>query len=83
MKNSLTKKLDYDYMIVFGCLVYVRNTDTIRDKFEVRGDQEYSLVIHKVIKKGYYILDIEDKKVIASRDVKFVENKFPFLQRNS
>nr|KAJ0213283.1 hypothetical protein LSAT_V11C400213920 [Lactuca sativa] len=37
-------------------------------------------------KKGYRIFDLTDKKIIVSRDIKFVENVFPFtdnIERNN
>lgn len=34
-------------------------------------------------KNGNRIYDIRDKKIITSRDIKFIENSFPFANTNS
>ncbi|KAD3336106.1 hypothetical protein E3N88_31625 [Mikania micrantha] len=64
-------------MRVFGRLAYFRNTDTKGDKFEWRGKPGVFLG-YPPGTKGYKIYDTSLKKIITSRDVKFVENKFPY-----
>nr|KAJ0186503.1 hypothetical protein LSAT_V11C900486210 [Lactuca sativa] len=61
----------YDHMRIFGCLAYYRSTETGGDKFELRGRPGIFGT------KGYKIYDLEYKKIIVSRDVRFVEHEFP------
>ncbi|KAJ0856487.1 putative RNA-directed DNA polymerase [Helianthus annuus] len=68
---------EYDHMKVFGCLAYFRNTDTKGDKFEWRGKPGVFLG-YPPGTKGYKIYDITQNKMVVSRDVKFVEEVFPF-----
>lgn len=63
----------YEHMRVFGCLLYVRNTETKGDTFEVRGTIGYPQG-----QKGYKVFDADNNKIITSRDVRFVEYVFPF-----
>ncbi|KAI3817353.1 hypothetical protein L1987_11143 [Smallanthus sonchifolius] len=71
------QKPDYEYMKVFGCLAYFRNTDTKEDKFELRGRPGVFLG-YPPGTKGYKIYDIKHKRIVLSRDVKFVEHIFPY-----
>ncbi|GJT94400.1 putative RNA-directed DNA polymerase [Tanacetum coccineum] len=71
------EKPDYDFLKVFGCLVYFKNTDTKGDKFEERGKPGVFLG-YPPRTKGYKILDLETRKIIVSRDVNFHEENFPF-----
>ncbi|KAL4586016.1 hypothetical protein LXL04_010646 [Taraxacum kok-saghyz] len=73
---------DYSHMKVFGCLVYTRNTDTKGDKFEVRGRRGIFLGYPQG-KKGYRVYDLESKKIVVSRDTKFVEDVFPYHDESS
>ncbi|KAK9055092.1 hypothetical protein SSX86_026172 [Deinandra increscens subsp. villosa] len=75
------RKPDYDHMRVFGCLAYFRNNETRGDKFEVRGRPGVFLG-YPPGTKGYKIYDIENKKIIISRDARFFESEFPFLSSN-
>lgn len=63
-------------MKVFGCLAYYRNTETRGDKFEEWGRPGIFLGYPHGT-KGYKIFDIKNKKMVVSRDAKFVENMFP------
>lgn len=66
------------HMKVLGCLVYARNIETRGDKFEVRGRPGvFNGYPHGM--KGYKAFNIRDKNIIISRDVKFVENDFHFM----
>ncbi|MFS8004213.1 putative RNA-directed DNA polymerase [Helianthus anomalus] len=70
-------KPDYNHLRVFGCLVYFKNFNTKGDKFEQRGKPGVFLG-YPPGTKGYKILDLETRKIIASRDVLFHEENFPF-----
>ncbi|GJZ80942.1 retrovirus-related pol polyprotein from transposon TNT 1-94 [Tanacetum coccineum] len=50
---------------------------TRRDKFEQRGKPGVFLGYPQGT-KGYKIYDIEDRKIIVSKDVSFMDNVFPF-----
>ncbi|KAJ0951185.1 putative RNA-directed DNA polymerase [Helianthus annuus] len=71
------QKPEYDHMRVFGCLTYFWSIETKGDKFEVRGRPGIFLGYPQGT-KGYKIFDIQDKKMIVSRDVKFHETTFTF-----
>ncbi|KAI3681211.1 hypothetical protein L6452_35996 [Arctium lappa] len=70
------QKPNYDHMRVFGCLAYYRSIETGGDKFELRG-RPGIFVGYPQGTKGYKVYDIENKKIMISRDVRFVENNFP------
>lgn len=71
------QKPEYDHIRVFGCLTYFWSIETKGDKFEVRGRPGVFLGYPHGT-KGYKIFDIENKKIVVSRDVKFHEDNFPF-----
>nr|KAJ0215676.1 hypothetical protein LSAT_V11C300142910 [Lactuca sativa] len=71
------QKPEYDHIMVFGCLTYFWSIETKGDKFEVRGRPGVFLG-YRHGKKGSKIFDIENKKIVVSRDVKFHEDNFPF-----
>ena len=66
---------------MFGCLAYYRRTETKGDKFEIRG-RPGVLLGYPPRTKGYKIYDPQHNKIIVSRDVKFVEDAFPFSRVN-
>lgn len=68
------QKPDYEHLKVFGC-AYYRSIETSEDKFKVRGRPELFLG-YPMGTKGYKVYDIENRKVIVSRNVKFVEPIF-------
>ncbi|KAK1416343.1 hypothetical protein QVD17_32133 [Tagetes erecta] len=70
---------EYDHMRVFGCLAYYRNTETNGDKFEPRGKPGVFLG-YPHGKKGYKVYDLEERKMVVSRDVIFAEDVFPFAK---
>lgn len=71
------QKPDYEYMKVFGCLAYYRNTDTKGDKFEERGRPNIFLGYPHGT-KGYRIYDPQHKRMVVSRDVEFFEKIFAY-----
>ncbi|KAJ0568794.1 putative RNA-directed DNA polymerase [Helianthus annuus] len=75
------QKPNYDHMRVFGCLSYYRSTETRGDKFEERGRPGIFLG-YPYGTKGYKVFDIKNKKMVVSRDVKFVEDVFPYDKIN-
>jgi hypothetical protein len=76
------EKPDYDRMRVLGCLAYYRNTETGGDKFEYRG-RPAVFIGYPMGTKGYKMYDVENGKIVTSRDVIFVENVFPFAKIKS
>nr|GEV07975.1 hypothetical protein [Tanacetum cinerariifolium] len=71
------EKPNYDFLKVFGCLVYFKNTNTKGDKFKERGKSGVFLG-YPPRTKGYKILDLDTRKIIVSRDVNFHKENFPF-----
>nr|GEY03687.1 hypothetical protein [Tanacetum cinerariifolium] len=71
------QKPEYDHMRVFGCMAYYKNTETNGDKFEPRGKPGVFLG-YPPGKKGYKIYDLEERKMVMTRDARFVEEIFPF-----
>lgn len=77
------QKPNYDFMKVFGCLAYYRNTKTKGDKFEMKGRPGIFLA-YPMGTKGYKIYDIEKRRMAVSRDVRFHdETKFHFIKTES
>nr|GEV45611.1 integrase, catalytic core [Tanacetum cinerariifolium] len=71
------QKPEYDHMRVFGCMAYYKNTETNGDKFEPRGKLGVFLGYPSGI-KGYKIYDLEERKMVMTRDARFVKEIFPF-----
>ncbi|GKA64423.1 putative RNA-directed DNA polymerase [Tanacetum coccineum] len=71
------QKPNYDNMRVFGCLAYYKSTETNGDKFKMKGRPGVFLG-YPPGTKGYKIFDIIHNKIVISRDVRFIENFFPF-----
>ena len=69
-------------MRVFGCLAYYRNTETNGDKFEPRGKSGVFLG-YPTGKKGYKIFNLEQRKMVITKDVKLIEDVFPFSKAKS
>lgn len=64
-------------MRVFGCLVYAKENKVSKDKFEERGIPCVFLG-YQQRQKCYRMYDLKDKRIIVSRDVKFVKHHYPF-----
>nr|GEU66079.1 retrovirus-related Pol polyprotein from transposon TNT 1-94 [Tanacetum cinerariifolium] len=71
------QKPEYDHMRVFGCMAYYKNTETNGDNFEPRGKPGVFFG-YPPGKKGYKIYDLEERKMVMTRDARFVEEIFPF-----
>lgn len=68
---------DYDSLRVFGSLCYATVVPQPADKFAARAIKGVFLG-YPYNKKGYKVLNLDTNQVFISRDVKFVENIFPF-----
>lgn len=71
------QKPEYDHMRVFGCLTYFWSIETKGDKMEAMGRPGIFLGYPQG-KKGYKFFDIDSKKMVVSRDLKFHEDTFTF-----
>lgn len=71
------KKPDYSQLKVFGCLCYATVVPKSADKFEPRSIK-WVFLGYPYAKKGYKVLNLNTKQVFIFRDVKFVEDQFPF-----
>ncbi|KAM0049229.1 putative RNA-directed DNA polymerase [Helianthus debilis subsp. tardiflorus] len=76
------EKPEYNNMRVFGCLAYYRNVVTNGEKFEVRG-RPGIFVGYPRGTKGYKIYDVKNNKLVVTRDVRFIENTFPYEKMTS
>ncbi|GKD28483.1 ribonuclease H-like domain-containing protein, partial [Tanacetum coccineum] len=75
-KLVFNRKPNLNHLRVFGCLCYATIL-TNSDKFSSRSEK-CVLVGYSSVKKGYKLYSLKRKQFIFSRDVKFVENVFPF-----
>ncbi|XP_074293232.1 uncharacterized protein LOC141620199 [Silene latifolia] len=66
-----------DVLRTFGCLCYVHYRPRVKDKFGPRSRRCVFLGYHAG-KKGWKVMDLEQKTVTVSRDVRFMEDVFPF-----
>lgn len=69
----------FDLLKVFGCLCYVHNKQRHKDKFDSRS-RKCVFLGYLFGKKGWKVYDLEAKDILISRDVRFLENVFPFSQ---
>ncbi|KAD6796413.1 hypothetical protein E3N88_07309 [Mikania micrantha] len=68
-------------MRTFGCLAYYRNIETKGDKFAPRAKIGV-FVGYPFGVKGYKVYDLEKGKILNSKDIKVIENSFPFLSKH-
>lgn len=68
---------NFDDLRVFGSLCYAHNQRAKTDKFASRS-RKCVFVGYPFGKKGWRLFDLENKSFFVSRDVKFIENHFPF-----
>lgn len=68
---------DLSLLRTFGCLCYAHNQPRVKDKFGPRSRRCIFLGYHNG-KKGWKVFDLESKEVFKSRDVRFIEDSFPF-----
>lgn len=62
---------------VFGCLCYAHNKPRQKEKFGSRS-RKFVFLGYPFGKKGWKVYDLETKEVFVSRDVRFLEDVFPF-----
>ncbi|CAH9100668.1 unnamed protein product [Cuscuta europaea] len=67
----------YSQLRVFGCLCYTHEPNTGGDKFAPRGVKCVFLG-YAYSQKGWKVYDLQQRRNFVSRDIKFVENEFPF-----
>ena len=63
-----------DHLRVFGCLCYVLVPGEQRNKLEAKSTKAM-FIGYSITQKGYKCYDPETRRVLVSRDVKFVESK--------
>lgn len=72
---------DLSVLRPFGCLAFAANTAPSRDKFDSRSTKCIFLGFD-AHHKGYLLFDLENSKLLVSRDVKFDPNTYPFSSLN-
>ena len=80
MKDLWERKPDYNQLRSFGCLVFASNPTRTTDKLAPRGVPCVFLG-YPSEQKGYKILNLTTQQVFVSRDVRFVENVFPYNKK--
>ena len=73
---------DYSTLRSFGCLCYISDLYSPHDKFAPKTLKSVFLG-YPFNKKGYRVMDLATKKCYVTRDVRFVENIFPFQNISS
>ncbi|XP_026378738.1 uncharacterized protein LOC113273194 [Papaver somniferum] len=67
----------YKQLKVFGCLCYVHDQSSKGDKFASRG-RRCVFLGYPYGKKAWQVYDLDTRKFMVSRDVKFYETQFPY-----
>ena len=67
----------FDTIRTFGCLCFAHNQNTKGDKFASKS-RKCVFVGYPFGQKGWRLYDLDTKEFFVSRDVKFIENVFPF-----
>ncbi|KAL0641199.1 hypothetical protein Bca4012_102625 [Brassica carinata] len=68
-------------MKVFGCLCYVLVPGELRNKLEARS-RKAMFIGYSTTQKGYKCYDPEARRVLVSRDVKFIEERGYYEEKN-
>jgi len=76
-EKLLGKVPSYSHMRTFGCLVFAANPSITHDKFNARGIPCVFLG-YPSSQKGYKLLNLQSHHTFVSRDVRFIEDVFPF-----
>lgn len=71
--------LYYTMLRPFGCLAYAANLVPHRGKFDSRSIK-CVFIGYDISHKEFLLFDLQNEIIFISRDVKFVTDKFPFLQ---
>ena len=69
------RKLNLNYLKVWGCIAYFRVPDPKRTKLGPRAIKSV-FVGYAVNSKAYRLLDLSSNTIIESKDVEFIEIKF-------
>jgi hypothetical protein len=70
------RKVDLNHLRVFGCVAYSHVPDATRKKWDSKG-RRLLFVGYSTVAKGYRLIDPKDpKRIVISRDVRFLENTF-------
>ena len=72
----------YDTIRTFGCLCFAQNHKAKGDKFASRS-RKCIFMGYPFGQKGWKQFDLDSKRFFVSRDVKFFEDVFPFLDPNT
>lgn len=72
---------EYSRLKIFGCLEFAYNPNIHTDKFTMRG-VPCVFMGYPANKKGYKLLNLINKQLFVSRDVKFYETIFPFKNQS-
>ena len=67
----------YEHLRIFGSLCYAHNQRRNGDKFASRS-KKCVFIGYPYGKKWWKLFDLETKDIFVSRDVEFVETKYPF-----
>ncbi|KAL0641299.1 hypothetical protein Bca4012_102867 [Brassica carinata] len=70
-----------DHLRVFGCLCYVWVPGEQRNKLEAKSTKAM-LIGYSVTQKGYKCYDPATRRVLVSRDVKFIDTKGYYEEKN-
>ena len=68
----------YDAIRTFGCLAFAHNHKTKGDKFANKS-RKCVFIGYPFDKKGWRLFDLDERVFLVSRDVKFFEEVFPFI----
>ena len=74
-------KPSLNHLRVFGCVCYVLKPGELRNKLEAKSIKGM-FIGYSITQKGYKCYDPETRKVMVSRDVKFVETKGYYDEKN-
>ena len=69
----------YTHLRVFGSLCYAHNQNRQRDKFDSHS-RKCVFVWYLFGQKGWKLFDLDKKKFFVSRDIRFIENEFPYFK---